>query len=135
MAQFYVDQLADDNSSADVKKAAYDKADAIYAGLAEKYPDNAAYVANKRATLPFSLALSQVEQLKLAGPHYLNFTEIMGGKNDRSAGETKMLINAYNAVIAYYVHGINDMAKAKEIAQKVIEIDPENANAKALLGQ
>ncbi len=135
LAQFYVDQLADDNSSADVKKTAYDKADAIYAGLAEKYPDNAAYVANKRATLPFSLALNQVEQLKLAGPHYLNFTEIMGGKNDRSAGETKMLINAYNAVIAYYVHGINDMAKAKEIAQKVIEIDPENANAKALLGQ
>lgn len=135
LAQLYVDQLADDNSAADVKKTAYDKADALYATLAEKYPDNAAYIANKRATLPFSLAMSQIEQLKIAGPHYINFTEILSAKSDRSAGENKMLVNAYNAVIAYYVHGVNDMAKAKETAQKVIAIDPENANAKALLGQ
>ena len=89
----------------------------------------------KRAQLPFSLPLTQVEQLKLAGPHYISFTEILGAKSDRSEGETKMLINAYNAAIAYYAHCMDDLAKAKEIAAKVAEIDPENPNVKALLGK
>lgn len=134
LAELYADQAADEKVDAAERKAAYDKADAAYAALAEKYPDNGAYVANKRAQLPFSLPLSQVEQLKLAGPHYVTFTEILGAKSDRSAGETKMLINAYNAAIAYYAHCVDDMAKAKEVAQKVVQIDPDNANAKALLG-
>jgi hypothetical protein len=45
-----------------------------------------------------------------------------------------MLVNAYNAVTAYYVHVVEDMDKAKEIAGRLIEIDPENGNAKAILG-
>lgn len=134
VAELYADQLQDETSAADVKKAAYDKADALYAALAQKYPDNAAYVANKRATLPFSLAIDQMAQLKLAGPHYETFAELLSAKSERSAGENKMLVNAYNAVIAYYVHCMDNIDKAKEIAAKVIEIDPENANAKAVLG-
>ncbi len=134
LAQLYADQLADANTTPEDKKAAYEKADAAYAALAEKYKDNAAYVANKRATLPFSLPGTQVEQLKIAGPHYVTFAEILAAKEGRSAGETKMLINAYNTIIAYYVHCVNDMDKAKDIASKLIELDPENANAKALLG-
>lgn len=135
LVMLYADQLADEKSAADVKKTAYEKADALYAQLVSTYPDNAAYVAMKRAQLPFSLPLSQVEQLKLAGPHYISFTEILGAKSDRSEGETKMLINAYNAAIAYYAHCMDDLAKAKEIAAKVAEIDPENPNVKALLGK
>lgn len=133
VAELYADQLSDDNTPAAQKQAAYDKADALYAALGQKYPDNAAYVANKRAQMPFSLAIDQKAQLKLAGPHYIEFADIMAAKSDRSAGETKMLINAYNAATAYYVHVADDMEKAKEVASKVIEIDPENENAKAIL--
>ena len=135
LAQLYLDQLADDNSAPDVKKAAYDKADALYEALGDQYPDNAAYVAMKRARMPFSLAISQIEQLKLAGPHFAKLGEILYAKNDRSAGETKMLVDAYNALIAYYVHANNDMDKAKDVAAKLIELDPNNANAKAVLGK
>jgi tetratricopeptide (TPR) repeat protein len=134
LAQLYVDQLADDNSTKEDKQAAYDKADALYKALGEKYPDNAAYVAMKRARMPFSLAMPQMEQLKLAGPHFATLGDILYAKSDRSAGETKMLGDAYNTLIAYYVHAVNDMDKAKEIASKLIELDPENANAKAILG-
>lgn len=135
LAQLYLDQLADDNSAPDVKRAAYDKADALYEALGDQYPDNAAYVAMKRARMPFSLAISQIEQLKLAGPHFAKLGEILYAKSDRSAGETKMLVDAYNALIAYYVHANNDMDKAKDVAAKLIELDPNNANAKAVLGQ
>lgn len=135
LAQLYVDQLADDNSSAEVKKAAYEKADALYEALGDTYPDNAAYVAMKRAKMPFSLAMPQMEQLKLAGPHFAKLSDILYAKSDRSAGETKMLADSFNTLIAYYVHAVNDMDKAKDIAAKLIELDPENANAKAVLGK
>lgn len=134
VAMLYADQLADETTPAAQKQAAYDKADALYAALGQKYPDNAAYVANKRAQMPFSLALDDKAKLKLAGPRYLEFANILAAKSDRSAGETKMLVNAYNAVTAYYVHVVEDMDKAKEIAGRLIEIDPENGNAKAILG-
>ncbi|MDY4160967.1 MAG: hypothetical protein SOX94_05615 [Prevotella sp.] len=134
LVMLYADQLADEKSAADVKKTAYEKADALYAQLVSTYPDNAAYVAMKRAQLPFSLPLSKDEQLKLAGPHYISFTEILGAKSDRSEGETKMLINAYNAAIAYYARCMDDLAKAKEVAAKLVELDPNNDNAKLVLG-
>lgn len=130
----YADQLADDKVSAADKKVAYDKADALYAELAQKYPDNAAYIANKRAQMPFALGLDQMAALKIAAPHYETFANLLAAEPNRSAGQTKMLINAYNAVIAYYVHCVNDMAKAKEVSAKVIELDPENESAKAVLG-
>lgn len=133
VAELYADQLSDDKTPAAQKQASYEKADALYAALGQKYPDNAAYVANKRAQMPFSLAIDQKAQLKLAGPHYIEFANIMAAKSDRTAGETKMLINAYNAATFYYVHVADDMEKAKEVAAKVIEIDPENENAKAIL--
>ena len=116
------------------EKIAYEKADKIYAELAEKYPTNAAYVANKRATLPFSLPIDQKEQVKLAGPHYATFTSILGAKADRSAGENKMLAAAYATLLYYYVNCIDDMAQGKEVAAKLLELDPENEGAKAVMG-
>lgn len=134
VAMLYADQLADENTSAADKKAAYEKADALYAALAEKYPDNAAYVADKRSKMPFSVTTDQMEALKMAGPHFVTFADLLAADANRSAGQTKMLINAYNTIIAYYVHCMNDMDKAKEIAEKLVVLDPENANAKAILG-
>ena len=134
VASLYADQLADENTPAADKQKAYEMADKIYAELAEKYPTNAAYVANKRATLPFSLPIDQKEQVKLAGPHYATFTDILGAKTDRSAGENKMLAAAYSTLLYYYVNCIDDMEKGKEVAAKLLELDPENEGAKAVMG-
>ncbi len=134
VATLYADQLADTTSTPEVKKGAYDKADQLYAALAEKYPTNAAYIANKRATLPFSLAIDQKEQVKLAGPHYATFAEILGAKADRTAGENKMLTAAYSTLLYYYVNCMDDMANGKAIATKLLELDPENEGAKAVAG-
>jgi tetratricopeptide (TPR) repeat protein len=134
VASLYADQLADENTPAADKQKAYEMADKIYAELAEKYPTNAAYVANKRATLPFSLPIDQKEQVKLAGPHYVTFADILGAKTDRSAGENKMLASAYATLLFYYVNCIDDMEKGKEVAAKLLELDPENEGAKAVMG-
>ena len=134
VASLYADQLADETTPAADKQKAYEMADKIYAELAEKYPTNAAYIANKRATLPFSLAIDQKEQVKLAGPHYATFADILGAKTDRSAGENKMLASAYATLLFYYVNCIDDMEKGKEVAAKLLELDPENEGAKAVMG-
>ena len=134
VASLYADQLADEKTSAEDKKIAYEKADKVYAELAEKYPTNAAYVANKRATLPFSLPIDQKEQVKLAGPHYATFTDILGAKADRSTGENKMLAAAYATLLYYYVNCIDNMEMGKEVAAKLLELDPENEGAKAVMG-
>ena len=134
VASLYADQLTDEKTPAADKQKAYEMADKIYAELAEKYPANAAYVANKRYKLPFSLPIDQKEQVKLAGPHYKTFTDILGAKTDRSAGENKMLVDAYNTLLYYYVNCIDNMEKGKEVAAKLLELDPENEGAKAVMG-
>lgn len=136
VAKLYSDQLKDDKTSDADKRAAYDKADAAYAALGEKYPAEAAYIALTRARLPFSLPIqNDLEKLKIAGPHYVTLANILGAKADRSAPETKIYKDALNFSSVYYVHCMDDMEKAKEFATKLLEIDPENANAKAILGQ
>lgn len=134
LASLYADELMDDNTTAERKQEAYKKADELYAALAEKYPANAAYIASKRAKLPFALNLPDNEKLKMAGPHYITLAKILEAESNRSAGETKLLITAYNAACAYYVHCLDDMESAKPYATKLLELDPENQTAKAILG-
>ncbi len=133
VAQFYADQVTDENTTAEKKKEMYEKADQAYAELAQKYPDNAVYVANKRARLPFSLSATPIEQLTLAAPHYQTIADALSAKSDRSQVETNLLITAYNALTTYHVQVNSDLEKAKEVAAKLIELDPENANAKVIL--
>lgn len=134
VAELYSSQVSDDKLTADQRKAAYEKADQMYADLVAKYPEQAAYVANVRARMPFGLGLDQMEALKMAGKHYVTLSEVLSAKADRSAGETKLLINALNTSTAYLVHVEKDMEKAKELSTKLLELDPENGNAKAILG-
>ncbi len=134
LAALFADELMDDKTAAARKLEAYKKADDLYAKLAEKYPTNAAYIASKRAKLPFALEASDMEKLKMAGPHYLTLAEILEASANRSTGETKLLITAYNAVCAYYVHCIDNVEAAKPYATKLLALDAENATAKAILG-
>lgn len=134
LASLFADELMDDNTTPERKQEAYNKADELYAALAEKYPSNAAYIASKRAKLPFALGIDDNTKLKMAGPHYINLANILEAESNRSEGETKLLINAYNAACAYYVHCLEDMEGAKPFATKLLALDPENQTAKAILG-
>lgn len=135
VATLYVKEMQDDRTSADQKKAAYEKADAIYAGLANDFEENAVYVANERGTLAFKTEGEDMAKLKLAGPHFATLASLIEVKGEgASAGEVKVLKKAYNYLIPYYVHCVDNMNDAKTVAEKLIKIDPENANAKAILG-
>ncbi len=133
LASLYSDELMDEKTTPERKKEAYKLADDAYAKLAEKYPANAAYIASIRAKLPYALEGTDIEKLTMSGPHFITLAGILEASANRSAGETKLLVNAYNAITAYYVHAAEDYAKAKEYAAKLLQIDPENANAKAIL--
>lgn len=134
VAELYADQYLDEKATLDVRKAAFAKADGIYAELATKYPDNAVYCANKRGTLAFQMPGTDIEKLKLAAPHFETIVGLLAEKHGRTKAETNILKTAYNYVTVYYVHVANDMEKAKQLATKLLELDPENANAKAILG-
>ncbi|MBQ0074943.1 MAG: tetratricopeptide repeat protein [Prevotella sp.] len=134
VAQLYADQVKDESTAAADKKVAYDKAIALYKELAEKYPDNAVYCSNQCGNLSFALPGSDLEKLKIAAPHFENIITILADKADRSKAETNILKTSYNYVTVYYVHVADNMEKAKELAAKLLELDPENANAKAILG-
>lgn len=133
LATLYADELMDEKTTPERKEEAYKMADEAYAKLAEKYPTNAAYIAIKRSKLPFSLNLDDMGKLKMAAPHYITLAGILEAQQDRSAGETKILTNAYNAICAYYVHIADDLESAKQYANKLLQLDPENANAKAIV--
>lgn len=133
-ANVYAKQMQDDNSTAEQKAAAYQKVDAIYAKIAEQTPDNAIYITNERAKLAFQTGADQMEGLKNAGPHYVTLASLIEAKAEKSTAEVKVLKTTYNYLIAYYAQVKDDMAGAKAVAEKLIVIEPDNSNAKIVLG-
>lgn len=144
VVKIYTSLIQNPNNTDEQKMEAYKKADAIYATLMEKYPDNGIYIANMRGRLPFYLTLDgsglddnakNMKKLEMAAPHFETLAGLVEAKgDDASAAQKKSLASAYNYLIPYYIHIKNDMDTAKKVAEKLIVIDPENGNAKAILG-
>ncbi|GAB6120759.1 tetratricopeptide repeat protein [Dysgonomonas termitidis] len=125
------------NMTADQAKAKsvefYKLADGAFATVSERMPDS--YLGfYQRARTNFEL--DPDSELGLAKPHYEKTIEVILAKND---GEnTRILIEAYSYLSYYYylqfdkTKKAEDKANVKLYAEKVLELDPENANGKAL---
>ncbi|WP_419033453.1 tetratricopeptide repeat protein [Dysgonomonas gadei] len=125
------------NVSAEQAKAKSDEfdklADGAFATVSERMPDS--YLGfYQRARTNFEL--DPDSELGLARPHYEKTIEVILAKND---GEnTRILIEAYSYLSYYYylqfdkTKKAEDKANVKLYAEKVLELDPENANGKAL---
>jgi len=111
--------------------AAVAKADEVYANLAARFEDAAEFAAFQRARV----ASITDPELKngAAKPHYDKLIDIIT-TDGRIEGPSKTrLIQAYSYNMIYALQIRNDVAASKSYAQKLLEVDPENEQAKMVM--
>lgn len=132
LASIYTTQANDEKTSADEKAVALGKADEVYAMMVEKFPSVADFATYQRAHIPFMLDPEDKEGK--AAPHYLSLIELINAKADKNATDTKRIKEAYNYLMIYEFKIKDDLAKAKEYADKVLEITPDDPTATQIKG-
>lgn len=128
LAQLYRTMAIDENSTPEQKQEAVAKADKVFSEIAEEFPAFKQAVTAQRAKLAF--ILDPEDKAGAAKPHYDQLIEIINGLESKDASDVAQLKQALSYNIVYFVKVNEDIAKAKEYAAKLLEIDPENAMAK-----
>ena len=128
LAQLYRTMAIDENSTPEQKQEAIAKADKVFSEIAEEFPAFKQAVTAQRAKLAF--ILDPEDKAGAAKPHYDQLIEIINGLESKDASDVAQLKQALSYNIVYFVKVNEDIAKAKEFANKLLEIDPENAMAK-----
>ena len=104
------------------KKEMISKAIKLFGTLAEKYPIQVVYATFMRASL--NNKLDDNMKNSLAKADYQKVVELLANKADRSKGEDTMLKTSYHYLM-YNAFLNKNHAGAKEIAEKILAIDPE----------
>lgn len=111
----------------------YKLADGAFTTVSERMPDS--YLGfYQRARTNFEL--DPDSELGLAKPHYEKTVEVILAKGDTD--NNRILIEAYSYLSYYYylqfdkTKKAEDKANVKLYAEKVLELEPDNANGKAL---
>ena len=115
----------------DAKNETFKKADGIYENMQSKYADIDDFISFQRARI--GMYMDPESKLELAKPHYEKMIEVLEAKEEKSKTDTNHLIEGYRYLINYYLNIKDDTATAKQIAQKLQSIDPENEIAKMVL--
>lgn len=112
----------------DAQTVAVKKADKVYADLAEKFPDAAEFAAFQRARVAGIVD----PELKngTAKPHYDKLIEIITTDGNIEGTSKTRLLQAYQYNMIYALQILDDVAKSQEYANKILELDPENEQAK-----
>ena len=129
LATIYTNMAA--KLTGDQKKEALKKADAVYAQLGEKFPENIDFANFMRARVNSNLDPETKEGL--AKPFYEAIVNSLADKSDRDRADNARLSEAYR-YLGYYYLLKDDKATADGYWNKVLEIDPNNATAKQALG-
>ena len=129
LATIYTNMAA--KLTGDQKIDALKKADAVYAQLGEKFPENIDFANFMRARVNSNLDPETKEGL--AKPFYEAIVHSLAGKSDRDRADNARLSEAYR-YLGYYYLLKDDKATADGYWNKVLEIDPNNATAKQALG-
>jgi len=110
------------DADATKKKEMLTKAVELFGTLAEKYPVQVVYATFMRAGL--NNKLDDNMKNSLAKVDYQKVVELLASKADRSKGEDTMLKTSYHYLM-YNAFLNKNNAGAKEIAEKILAIDPE----------
>ena len=119
--------------SAEAQAEAFRNADAAYADLAEKYENAVEYATFMRARVNGQMDPDQSKGL--AKPYYEKLVELIGPQAELDNTDKARLKESYHYLISYYFIQKNDKETAKQYAQKMLVIDPENDIAKQVLDQ
>ena len=112
------------------KKEMTNKAIKIFGTLAEKYPVQVVYATFMRAGL--NNKLDDNMKNNLAKADYQKVVDLLANKADRTKGEDTMLKTSYHYLM-YNAFLNKNTAGAKEIAEKILVIDPEYKSALEIL--
>ena len=110
------------DADATKKKEMTTKAVELFGTLAEKYPVQVVYATFMRAGL--NNKLDDNMKNSLAKADYQKVVELLANKADRTKGEDTMLKTSYHYLM-YNAFLNKNNAGAKEIAEKILVIDPE----------
>ena len=120
------------DKATDAQKVGYFKqADKVYGDIATKFPDYEAYATYMRANVNANID----PELKqgLAKPYYEKLISIVNGHSTAGSNDKAYLKQAYYYMgVYYYVNGNKE--EGDVYWKKLLEIDPDNANAKSALG-
>ena len=118
------------DADATKKKEMTTKAVELFGTLAEKYPVQVVYATFMRAGL--SNKLDDNMKNSLAKADYQKVVDLLANKADRTKGEDTMLKTSYHYLM-YNAFLNKNNAGAKEIAEKILVIDPEYKPALEIL--
>lgn len=125
-------KMGDQVDSLDHAKAVgyYTQAMDVYEKMTEKFPilKDWCWVAEA------SVALGKLKDLDKVRDLYMKVAEYEEAKADKSDANTKNYLSAAYYFLGYYYAGKNDAETSKSYFEKLIQIDPENAEAKKALG-
>ncbi len=127
-AGMYLEQSKELNG--EEKLQAYKEADAIYKEMADKFPNNIDFALINRLVIN-----SKIEQgdfdAGLAGPIAEQLISVMLAKAERNTTDNARLVTAYNYMANYYLRKKkSDIKISKAYFQKVLDIDPNDENAR-----
>lgn len=132
LAEMYYKHAAD--LQGEEQLASIRQADDIYKDLQQRFannPDVLAYVLNRRGTL--NVIMDPDSKQGLAKPIFEQLMQMMEAKADRSSSDNSKLITCYRYLLSYDLLVKDNKAAAKEWAQKILTLDPENEQAKAVM--
>lgn len=113
----------------------YKKAVTIYGIVQERVPDSHLGVYQQALA---SYRMDPDSEQGLAKPYYEKSIEVILAKSEQDDNDKKVLVEAYSYLSYYYYlqydkgKKAEDKANIKSYAEKVLQIDPENANGKML---
>lgn len=131
---FNADSLA---SSLEYFTASYSKyylkkASATFSTIIERAPES--YIGYRFKALSEHALNPDVKNSSAAKGYYEKMVEVITAKDDwrTTPSMQRMALEGYN-YLAYYYYLTGDAPQAIQYANKVLELDPENSNAKAIL--
>lgn len=130
LGQLWADIAAKKTQAKDAAGAleCFKKADQTYAKLMELYPNYSNYGNYMRAQL--NANMDPDSKQGLAKPFYEALAQSLSAKQSLNNSEKQMLEQAYTYMIVYAFNVKQDKAQAKEFAQKLLQINPDNEVAK-----
>ena len=129
LASIYQKMGADLTGQAQID--AFMKADATYAKLGETYPEQIDFANFMRARL--AGAMDPEGEKGLAKPFYQAIVDHLANAENRDNSDNQRLVEAYRYLASHCLFANNDKDGCIRNFQKVLEIDPENEDAKTAL--
>lgn len=117
---------------ADAKLEVAKKAEGVYDTMEEKFPSTIDFTTYKKAMLNARLDPNATEGL--AKPYFEKLIGLIEPKEGKDAADKSRLLRSYQYLGAYYFIVADDKENADLYWGKVLELDPENAQAKQVMG-